>query len=307
MSLSNLFGELQGRVTHLKDLKAKRARGETVFTHVPTGLRKFDDLFGGLETGILTLVVGHTGDGKTALLAHLAKAAAQAGFGVLLVLLEDPAAKLADRFLAAVMGESANKLARLQFEDPARLDSALGELEWAKNIGLVHGQYTAKEVLELVDNTKTVGGAPLKLVVVDYAQSFAEDEGTMEKTCADVAWGLNVRAGERGLAAVLGSQVKSEVLQRGRSRWERTLGMGRPDERGFQPGKGDVMWSRRLEQYSKAVWYIFRPGRWRRELGDSGAKDCIFEIHVGKANYSQEGSASFLWEGKSASIYDQAA
>lgn len=303
MSESNLFRELQGRVTTLKDLKAKRDRGEAVFTHMPTGLRKFDEVFGGLEIGILTLVVGHTGDGKTALLAHLAQASAKAGFGVLLVLLEDPAAKLADRFLASVMGESANRLARLQFEDPTRLDSALCELEWAKHIGLVHGQYTAKEVLELVDATETIGGAPLGLVVIDYAQSFA-DEDSMEKTCADIAWGLNTRAGKRQFAAVLGSQVKTEVLARGRARWERTLASGKPDARGFQPGKGDVMWSRRLEQYSKAVWYIFREGRWRRELGDPSAKDNTFEIHQGKANYSQEGSATFVWVGKSASICD---
>lgn len=301
---SNLYKEAAGRVATLKDLKDRRDKGEKVFTHLPTGLRKFDERFGGLELGILTLIVGHTGDGKTALLGHLAMAVAREGFGVLLVLLEDPAYKLVDRYLAAIMGESANKLARLQFDDSRRLDAALGQMEWAKHIGLVHGQYTAAEVLKIVDSTPAVGGAPLRLVVVDYAQSFAEDEGSMEKTCADVAWGLNTRAGSRQFAAVLGSQVKSDVLARGRSRWERSLVSGKPDVRGFQPGKGDVMWSRRLEQYSKAVWYLFRPGRWRRELGDTESRDNRFEIHIAKANYSMEGAAEFEWDGRSCTISD---
>lgn len=301
--IQGLHKAMSSRVGDLKSMLADRQAGKAVFTHIPTNLAKFDHQFGGVEIGILTLIVGHTGDGKTALLGHLAKAAATAGFGVLLVLLEDPQDKLADRYLAAIMGTSANKLARLDFGSPERLDAALAVSEsWTSRVGLVSGDYSATEVLAIVDKTETVGGAPLKLVVVDYAQSFAEDEGRMEQVCASTARGLNARAMARGFAAVLGSQVKTEVLARGRSRWERTLASGEPDERGFVPGKGDVMWSRRLEQYSKACWYLFRPGRWRRACGDGAAKDNVFEIHIGKANFSAEGGEAFTWNGEACTI-----
>lgn len=302
---ANLARVLYNRVAELKDLKERRDRGEAVFTHIPTGLKAFDTRFGGLEIGILTLLIGHTGDGKTAFLGHLAKAAASAGLGVLLVLLEDPAGKLADRYLAGVMGESANKLARLQFDDPARLDAAAAsEAEWAKHVALVSGEYSAQELLQVVDETEAVGGAPLKLVIVDYAQSFSEEEGTLEKVCAQLAKGLNVRAGRRGFASVLGSQARTQVMDRGRARWERTLAQGRPDPGGYRPGKGDAMWSQRLMQYSKAVWTIFREGRWRRELGDPTAKDNRIEGNVVKANFGPEGSEVFEWDGKSCTISD---
>lgn len=205
------------------------------------------------------------------------------------------------------MGESANKLARLQFGDPRRLDSALATMGWASRVGIVAGRYSPDEVLALADSTTEIGGAPLGLVVVDYAQGFSDAEESMEKVCSAMAYNLNKVALARNLATVFGSQVKTEVLQRGRGRWERTLATGKPDEGGFRPGKGDVMWARRLEQYSKAVWYIFRPGRWRRELGDGAAVDDSIEINVGKANYSAEGMEVFDWDGASCSITSRAA
>ncbi len=304
--IGRLSKVLSDRVTELTDLKKRRDRGEVIFTHVPTGLKTFDTQFGGLEPGILTLVVGHTGDGKTSVLAQLAKGAAQAGFGVLMVLLEDPAKRVADRYLAAVLGESANRLSRLQFTDPARLNAALAECEWASRVGIASGMFTPEEVLSLVERTTDVGGAPLGLVIVDYAQGFSDAEDSMEKVCAQMARNLNNVAGARNLACVFGSQVASHVFNRGRARWERTLANGKPDEGGFRPGKGDVMWARRLEQYSKAVWYAFRPGRWRRELGDGGAMDNTIEINVGKANYGVEGAAVFQWIGDSCLIRDMA-
>jgi replicative DNA helicase len=303
--ISGLAKVVYDRVAKLKADRARIEAGEVVRTHVPTGLRAFDERFGGLELGILTLLVGHTGDGKTTVLAHLAEHAARAGFGVLLVLLEDPADKLADRLLAKVTGITANKITRLQVADTARFDAAVPHLEWTKRVGLVAGNYSPDEVLQLVKDTDAVGGAPLGLVVVDYAQGFLDDEIGMEQVCARMARALNGVALERNLSCVFGSQVKSEVLQRGRQRWERTSASGEPDESGFRPGKGDVMWSRRLEQYAKAVWYLFRPGRWRRELGVETARDDVIELHVGKANYSQEGAESFRWDGATSTIADR--
>ncbi len=304
---ANLSEAINERVAAIADQKARREAGEVILTHVPTGLAAFDKRFGGLEIGILTLLVGHTGDGKTTVLAQLAKGAAQAGLGVLLVLLEDPLDKLSDRFLAAITGESANRIGRLQV-DPERLRAGAEAMDWTKRIGVVSGNYSPDEVLDILSKTETIRGVPLGLVIVDYAQGFLDEEEGMEKMCARMARSLNAVAMERKLAAVFGSQVKSEVLARGRARWERTSGReewGAGDVGGFRPGKGDVMWSRRLEQYSKAVWYIFREGRWLRELAGSG-EDNTIEINVGKANFGPEGAEIFAWDGATSTVSDRA-
>jgi replicative DNA helicase len=309
MSQATLLSKaLSVRVDNLKADLARVSRGERVLTHVPTGLPTFDGKFGGLEIGILTLVLGLFGDGKTAFLGHLAKASAEAGVGVLLVLLEDPQEKLADRYLAGVMGESANAIARLQIDNPDRLDAALRESEWAARVALVTGQMGVPDCLELVGRAveRGIGGCPLGLVVVDYAQSFGVEEGGMEQACASLAWGLNALAGKHRLAITLGSQVATDVLRRGRQRWESSLrGGGEGDETGFKPGKGDAMWSRRLEQYARAVYYLFRPGRWRRECGDLSARDDRVVIQVGKANYGPEGEETFRWDGRTCTISER--
>ncbi len=278
---------------------------------MPTGLAGFDKRFGGLEIGILTLVVGHTGDGKTSFMLQLAKGAAMAGFGVLVFLLEDPSEKIADRLLAGMMGESANRLARLQVDMGPRGEAAYRALAWSTRVDIREGYVTGAEVLDIVSKTTEVNGAPLGLVIVDYAQGLQDDDGRMEQVCATVARSLNIVSRTKRISAVFGSQVKSEVFDRGRSRWEysirKTGDFKDGDVGGFRPGKGDVMWSRRMEQYSKAVWDLFRPGRWRRELGDSTAKDDTFEVNVSKANYSAEGMEVFAWDGASCTITDRIA
>jgi replicative DNA helicase len=305
--IGKLSKVLYDRVNKIKSDLDRKARGEVVLTHVPTGLSAFDDKFGGLEIGVLTLVLGHTGDGKTSLLGHLAKHAALAGVGVLLILLEDPAGKLADRYLASTLGVSANDLARLKFDDQRRLDAAADlDSKWAQYVGLISGQYSSTEVKNHIRQTTHIGGAPVGLVVVDYAQSFGAEDRGMEAVCADMAWTLNALAEERELAVVLGSQVSSECLARGRTRFERTLASGKPDVRGFIPGPGDVMWARRMEQYAKAAMYVFREGHWRRKMGDAGARDNTIEVGYFKANFGPTGAAVFDWDGQSCTITDRA-
>jgi replicative DNA helicase len=251
--------------------------------------------------GVLTLVVGHTGDGKSVVIKHFAKAAALAGLGALVYFVEDPEKRTADRFLAEETGVAASDLGRLEV-DPHEVDQlkqAAGAADWADRIAVRFGTVSAEEVLQDVAATKRVGGSPLGLVAVDYAQAIAS-EGSMEETCASTARALNELAGARNVATVFGSQVVTEVLRRGRARWEREPG----DVSGFLPSLGDAMWSRRLEQYAKAELVAFRPGRWKRELGQD-ARDDTLELHVPKANFGPSGWVSLGWDGPRARVFSR--
>jgi len=311
--MSSLYDAVAGRVDRLATASARRARGEVVHTHVPTGLPAFDERFGGSEIGVNTLVVAHTGEGKTSVLAQMAEGAARAGLGAKLYVLEDPEDRVCDRILSGITLASANDIARLRVE-PERLAAALPALDWARRIELVTDRHTPDAVLEDLDQSLTVGGAPLRFAAVDYAQGFAEDDKGMERTVSRLCMGLREWSKARRAATALGSQVRSEVLQRGRARWERSLANAerdprrKPDVSGFRPGKGDAMWSARLEQYSKAVWYVFRPGRWWKEMcaGDparaAAVKDDQIELRVGKQNFGPEGWETFRWDGSTTRI-----
>ena len=311
MRLMRMRQVLRDRLKEIDDGLAARARGEIVNTHVPTGLKSIDDEFGGVERGVNTLVVGHTGDGKTAFLSRLIEGAARAGMGALGFFLEDPARREADRVLARPTGLDTRDLAQLHLAAGARerLGVAEAEADWADRAWVYFGMPTPEEVLDIADRACGDGlgetvfdKVPVGLIVVDYAQGFADDEQGMEAIVGHMAHHLNQLAGKYDLASILGSQAKNEVIKRGRLQWERTGGV---EVDGFRPGKGDAKWSSRAQEYSKADWSIFRPGRWRLHLGDTGARDDTLELNVNKQNYGPEGQVLLGWHGPTTSILDR--
>lgn len=304
MGLQPLSKVLLERANEVEDGVRRRASGEVVRTHTPTGLVEFDEVFGGLELGVLTLVVGHTGDGKSVLIKQLLRAAAVAGVGALGYFVEDPQRRTADRFLAEDTGIAANDIGRLTLDagNVANIQRAAGAAnDWARRVAVQFGPVSPDTILADAERHRTVGGAPVGLIAVDYAQALAH-EGGMEEVCGNTARALNVLAVERNMSTVFGSQVVTDVLRRGRARWERSSG----DVSGFLPSMGDAMWSRRMEQYAKAILVPFRPGRWRRELGEE-AQDNVIELHVPKMSFGPSGWVSLGWDGAHSRIYSKKA
>nr|MBA2630536.1 hypothetical protein [Thermoleophilaceae bacterium] len=150
MKVRRLRGVLNDRAAELKNDLARKARGETILTHIPTGLRTLDSAFGGLERGVQTLVIGHTGDGKTTFIQNLIRGAAQAGIGCAFFVLEDPARKVADKVFAGEMGISANLLGRLEVgaDLPERLDAVLDGEHWSDYVAFHAGMVDPDDVLE---------------------------------------------------------------------------------------------------------------------------------------------------------------
>lgn len=301
MSLVPLSEILRDRGREIAEVHAARARGEVVLTHVPTGLARIDRTFGGAEMGSATLVMGHSGDGKTSLLAAVCRGAAEAGCGVLAFHLEDPRRRLADRHYAQLTGEAAHRIARGDHAatDPVPVlrDAYAAAEPWARRVAVWNGDAGHRDVLRAIRETPDVAGARVRLVVVDYLQRFSASEDGLEAVCAELTRDVGRLAEERQLAVLLASQVRSQVVDRGRTRFDRS---GQVD--GFRPGRGDCMWSRRVEQFVRAEWVVFRPERWRRECGLPEKPDDRLELHVVKASYGPEGIVSLGWDGPRARV-----
>lgn len=284
---------LKDRAKGLRQDVARAASGERMVNHVPTGFTAIDQTFGGLRIGCATELMAHTGDGKSAFARQVCEAAAKVGAGVLWFCGEDPEDATAERFLADGTGITATEIGRLDVNEAEldRLEQAAGmAAPWSAHIDVRFGAMSADEVIEVVEATETVGGAVLRLVVLDYLQIFGA-ANSLESDIAKLATYLNTRAGEKRLATLLLSQVTTEVLKRGRDRYQNGQ-----DISGFTPGLGDTEWCRRAEKSTKAVWALVRPGRWRREMGED-AEDNRGELHVRKANFGPMGWESLSWNG----------
>ena len=286
---------LREQVKRLRRDVLRRASGERVLTHVPTGFEKIDAEYGGIRKGIVTELMAHTGDGKSSFMRQCAEACAREGAGALWIVAEDPEDATAERQLSGDTGIGTSAIGRLELDtaDLDRLeDAAVKASKWAGRLLPVFELLEIEGVLDVIDGVTTIGGAPLGAVYIDYAQVLASSK-SLEDDIATLGKGLHARSRERGFAVMVGSQVTTDVLRRGREAW-----LQRHDISQIRPSLGDTEWCRRLEKLSKAAWSLVRPGRWQREFG-SDAEDDYAELHVIKANFGPMGWVRLGWEGPS--------
>lgn len=279
----------------------RRASGEKSLRHVRTGFRELDGSFGGVRIGVPTEVIAHTGDGKSALLRQFAEGCARDGGGVLWFMGEDPEDATAERQFSGDTGIDSMDIGRLELTEQqlSQIDLAVKEAgPWAKRIAPVFDLLTVDEALRTIDETTTIGGAPLREVVLDYVQIFG-DSNNLEAEIARLGNEMQSRSKERRLAILLGSQVSNDVVKRGRDRFQQTH-----DVSAMRPSIGDTEWCKRLEKSVKAVWAMYRPNRWRREFGDESVADDCAELHVIKQNFGGMGWINLKWDGPTTRFSD---
>jgi len=265
MEIRTLDQVLTDRATSLRLDVHRKDSGEKLITHVPTGFDCIDNTYGGIRRGVCTELMAHTGDGKSAFAKQVCEATAKAGGGVLWFCGEDPEDATAERFFAEFTDISATDMGRLDLSNQQldKIDQAAKVAAiWARRVRVIFEAPSVTEVIDTLNNTETVGDAPLSLGVYDYAQIFG-DSASLESEIARLSTSINILSGQRRIANLLLSQVSSDVLKRGRDTWNSANSI-----HAFTPTLGDTEWCRRAEKSCKAVWSLIRPGRWLREMGE---------------------------------------
>lgn len=289
----------------------QRSMGVELDLFVPTGLAAWD-ANGGVSRGVLTVLGGVDGQGKSIVKKHLGQAAARSERSVAQVDFEDPKARTADREFSTLTGIDSRKLGLATF-DPRDLDrvmAAAKELKtWAHRIqyhgGLVDSDAIMDSLYELADSPE----GPPDLVLLDYAQALPSDgDQGLERKIAKLAWDANVYAQRTNCAFVVFSQVKPEVANRGNAAFwaAKKRDPDAWDVSGFCPGPGtqDLAWSSAFGQRARAVGYIFRPGDYERKMGKPGALDNRLVIRWAKVNFGNSGVMEVGFDGPTARLFD---
>jgi replicative DNA helicase len=299
------------RVTQLEEWAVKKSEGtlRPEDLYIPTGLRKWD-ANGGVTRGVLTVLGGVDGQGKSFVKKHLATAAAQRGLRVAMIDFEDPEAKTMDREIASRTHIDSRKLGLATF-DPMDLDKIFASLDevrkWGGLISYHAGLVGVDEIVEALD---AMDPKP-DLVLLDYAQALPDDEGEgLERTIAKLAWWSNVYAQRANCGFVVFSQVKPEVSNRGHAAFwaSKKRDPDSFDVSGFYPGPGtqDLAWSSAFGQRGRAVGYIVRPGYYEKALGKPGALDNRLDIRWAKVTFGNSGMMELGFDGPSGRIFDRA-
>lgn len=305
---------LEARASELADGYALAELGLAPVSHCPTGLRRLDAA-GLLELGVCTVILGHEGDGKSALGLRFIRGAAEAGYDAAAYWPEDPRRFVADRILSQDVGTSSNALRRWKDPRAAALLGPAAETarSWAERVRVTDERLDSKRLLTKLRADWTPA---TRLVLVDYAQVLGAERGeggyeSLERVLTRVVWDLNELAKERNAAIVLLSQVKTEVKERGRRMFDSWVykNNGRtPNEQaveGYRPLAGDGQWAPgALGQKARAVLSWFRPRAW---LGMHGVEttDDVGELLILKSNYGPSAKTIRLgWDGPRTRVFD---
>lgn len=303
------------QASHLEQLAIARIEGtlKPEDLYIPTGLKRWD-ANGGITRGVLTVLGGVDGQGKSFVSNHLAQSAARRKLHVAQMVFEDPKQQTANRCIAQQTGIDSRKLnlATFEVDDMDKIYAAARETkEWGQYVHYHSGLVDVDDCLGALDDLACElrdSGERLDLVEVDYAQAFPDGDRGLENVIRHFAWDSNKFAQKWGCGFVAFSQVKPEISLRGHGVFAASKRRD-PDSwdvSGFIPGPGtqDLAWASAFGQRGRAVGYIFRPGYYERMLGKPGAADDRLWIRWAKVNFGNSGMLELKFDGPTGRIYE---
>lgn len=240
---------VKARLAYLDRVFEARERGESVLTGIPTGVASLDEKLGGYQPGIVTIVAGRPGMGKSSVFLAAADAATTAGHGVHVFAFEDSEESLADRAMAALSGIAAESIRSMSLQrgDMRAMGDAINALK-ARKRWLVEASPSpyVDDIVRAARREMATNGT--RVAIVDYVQLLRGPRGRKyrvadrEQELSDIGTELMLAAREDGIAYLLGSQLNREVERR-------------EDKR---PVVSDMRGSGTLEERAKCVVMVYR-------------------------------------------------
>ena len=221
-----------------------RERGDITVTGLPTGLEALDKIIGGLQPGIVTIVCGRPGMGKSALSLGFAGHCAARELGVHVFSLEDSRDAYTDRAVSRLSMVPVTKIrgGGLNQNDMDGLRVA------NRQISAIQGwlidersNLTAADVIRSVRRRKAENRT--RLVVVDYLQLMKHPRAERyDLRVAETVKQFQSAAKADGMAYVILSQ----------------LNRGNKERRDKRPVLSDLRDAGQIEEYAKCVIAVYR-------------------------------------------------
>jgi replicative DNA helicase len=259
-----------------------RERGVDSRPGIQTGLAKLDDLLGGIPRGVLTLICGRPGNGKTTLMQTIVRHAGFTNDTPMFYSYEDSNESFGQREIAAISGVPTGRIRSLDFrrDEWTRLQAEAPKLFRRRPLLIQASGLTVEKLCSDVrrerQRAKDVGERCGGLVVVDYLQRMPMDPRSQpHHELGRICNALVDLAATENIAVVAGSQLNRNLESR-------------PDK---IPLLSDLRDSGRLEELSKVVLAVYRPGKY-----DQKADKQEFQVHILKDHQGEtETFARLRW------------
>lgn len=278
---------LKVRFEELDKQQKALAQGGVAITGVPTGIEQLDQFTGGIQPGIVTLLAGRPGMGKSALAQSITAHALDMGHGVHVFSFEDLGRSYVDRMLSRKSRVPVQKIrtGTLEPADMARLTGEAGQMARWHRFGYEDVESaTAADIIGAVrrerDRLETA------LVVVDYITLLKKPHGVhdAQEAIDENITQLGLAARHDNLAYLVLAQLNRKVEQR-------------PDKR---PMLADLRGAGELEERAKCVLAVYRESYYNHDAEDRSA----MEILVLKNNDGPENvKVNCRWDGACTRIH----
>jgi replicative DNA helicase len=242
---------------------------------IPVSIGEVDNYTGGIWPGMVTVIAGRPGMGKSAFLLNVAFNAAKAGKRVLFFSLEDTRFVAALRLLARLsdMDLQALTLRRVREEQWRQLAAGA-----AAAYGLpLYMEDTAGLTTQQMHRIAAAHQAQhgLDLVIVDHLDEAGDTTGENETANTSArARGLRNLAKNLHVPMLLAHQLNRDLEKRADKR----------------PALSDLRQSGVVEAVARAVWFLYRPFVYS---GDTNEEHAL-ELIVAKSNHGRTGTIR-LW------------
>lgn len=284
------------RAQQLLSLWERKGQGEDVTTGAPTGVRALDERIGGWPFGILSLIAGRPGMGKSSLGMAAAFACARAGRHALVFSVEETRAAYSDRIIAQLSGVSVEKLGTLSFsdEEAAKVSKAYGELAKLSTWHLdTRSGITVEDVVTTTRAAKAEHG--VELAVVDMVGRLRPSDSRFDERqhldhCAHV---LGDAAKHDNIAYLALAHLNRECEREDNRRT------------GYRPRLNHVRMSDSFGMNCKAVVFTYRPWvYWKRGVlkGEEPMRSEM-ELIVAKVNQGREGRVRASFHGPTCKVW----
>jgi replicative DNA helicase len=229
----------------LERMADMRARGIEVLTGFPTGVATLDEITGGWQPGIGSVVAGRPAMGKSSLLLATAFACARKDVGVHVFTPEDTRSTYAIRALAVESQVPVKNFRALSLsrDEYARLSPAMGKL--IRQEGWLVDDRSGIDAAEIVRSARRHAVRnKTRVVVVDYLQMLKAPRGVANR---HEALGENMQtlvdaAKQDNMSYIIGSQLNRDVEKRADKR----------------PQLADLRESGSIEEKAKCVVGLYR-------------------------------------------------
>jgi replicative DNA helicase len=263
--------EVESATDDLAEIVKDALKGDPPSNLIPVGIKKIDERYGGLPKGLLTIIAGRPGMGKSALLLNLAINIGLAGKKILYFTLEDGKSFQKRRMLARLANINLEclMLNRLNGEESTRLLNAQVDLDKLDQplFWMNDDARSTQQIAQVSMVQKTTKG--LDVLLVDHL-GYVRDEGKDEYAIqSNAVRGFANMAKDLDVPIVLAVQLNRKAVEKKNER----------------PKLENLRASGHIEEDARVVWILHREYQLTKKPEDINS----LELHVEKATHGRVG------------------